>query len=64
VKRGAGYGASDHYAAEPSLNPTSPVDLAATVYRLLGDYTRTELSDRLGHPSILCEGRVIEEILA
>ncbi len=63
VKGGAVHGASDKYAAEPKLNPTSPVDLAATVYHLLGVNPRTEIRDRLGRPQTLCEGRVIEEIL-
>jgi len=63
VKGGVAFGASDRYAAEPSLNPTSPVDLAATVYHLLGVDPRTEIHDRLGRPVTLCDGRVIEEIL-
>jgi hypothetical protein len=63
VKGGVVYGASDRYAAEPSLNPTSPLDLAATVYHLLGVNPRTEILDRFGRPSTLCDGRVIEEIL-
>jgi len=64
VKGGAVYGASDRFAAEPKLNPTSPVDLAATIYHLLGVNPRTEILDRLGKPSLLCDGKVIEEILA
>jgi hypothetical protein len=63
VRGGAVYGASDKYAAEPSVNPTSPVDLAATVYHCLGVDPRMEIRDRLGRPMTLCEGRVIEAIL-
>jgi hypothetical protein len=63
VKGGAVYGASDRYAAEPSVNPTPPVDLAATVYHLLGVDPRLEIRDRLGRPMTLCEGKVIEAIL-
>ena len=63
VKGGAVYGASDRFAAEPSVNPTPPVDLAATVYHLLGVDPRLEIRDRLGRPMTLCEGKVIEAIL-
>ena len=64
VKGGAVYGASDRYAAEPSVNPTSPADLAATVYHLLGVDPRTEIRDRLGRPLTLRDGRVIGDILS
>jgi uncharacterized protein (DUF1501 family) len=64
VRGGAVYGSSDRYAAAPSANPTPPADLAATVYHLLGVDPRTEVRDRLGRPLTLCDGRVIEEILA
>jgi uncharacterized protein (DUF1501 family) len=64
VKGGYIHGASDRFAAEPKSNPTSPLDLAATIYQLLGVNPRTEIHDRLGRPLTLCEGRVIEEILA
>jgi uncharacterized protein (DUF1501 family) len=63
VKGGAVYGASDRFAGEPSLNPTPPVDLAATVYHLLGVDPRLEIRDRLGRPMTLCDGKVIEAIL-
>jgi uncharacterized protein (DUF1501 family) len=64
VKGGVVYGSSDRYAAEPSLNPTPPADLAATVYHLLGVDPRTEIRDRLGRPLTLCDGRVIGELLS
>jgi uncharacterized protein (DUF1501 family) len=63
VKGGAVYGASDRYAAEPAVNPTPPVDLAATVYHCLGVNPRTVIHDRLGRPMTLCEGKVIEAIV-
>ena len=63
VKGGAVYGASDKYAAEPAVNPTPPVDLAATVYHCLGVDPRLTIHDRLGRPMTLCEGKVIEPIL-
>jgi hypothetical protein len=61
---GAVYGASDRFAAEPSANPTTPADLAATVYHLLGVDPRTELRDRLNRPVSLCDGQVLNAILA
>jgi uncharacterized protein (DUF1501 family) len=64
VKGGTVHGASDRFAAEPSENPTPPADLAATVYHLLGVDPRSEIQDRLGRPLTLCDGRVIEPIVA
>jgi hypothetical protein len=63
AKGGCVYGASDRYAAEPAVNPVAPVDLAATIYHLLGVDPRTELRDRLGRPMTLCEGQVVEGIV-
>ncbi|MCE9560934.1 MAG: DUF1501 domain-containing protein [Planctomycetes bacterium] len=63
VAGGAVYGASDRFAAEPTANPTTPSDLAATIYHLLGVDPRTELRDRLNRPLTLCEGQVISGIL-
>jgi uncharacterized protein (DUF1501 family) len=64
VKGGCVHGASDRYAAEPAANPTPPLDLAATIYHLLGVDPRMEIRDRLDRPMTLCEGQVIEAILA
>jgi hypothetical protein len=64
VKGGYVYGASDKYAAEPAANPTAPLDLAATIYHLLGVDPKTEIRDRLDRPMTLCEGQVIEAILS
>ena len=63
VRGGLVYGASDRFAAEPALNPVAPVDLAATVYHLLGVDPRTEIIDRLGRPLTLCDGRVLDALL-
>ena len=63
VKGGLVYGASDKYASEPASNPVPPIDLAATIYHALGIDPRTEISDRLGRPLTLCDGRVLESIL-
>jgi len=64
VKAGSVYGSSDKYASEPATNPTPPADLAATVYHLLGIDPRSEIRDRVGRPLTLCEGRVIDEVVA
>ena len=64
VKCGTVYGSSDRFAAEPATNPTPPADLAATVYHLLGVDPRSEIRDRLGRPLTLCEGKVIDAVLA
>lgn len=64
VKGGVVYGSSDKFAAEPATNPTAPPDLAATIYHLLGVDPRTEIHDRLGRPLTLCDGQVIDAILA
>lgn len=64
VKGGYVHGSSDRYAAYPASNPTSPADLAATVYHLLGVDPHLTLTDRLGRPLVLCEGTTIQPILA
>ncbi len=63
IKGGVVHGASDRYAAYPASNPTSPADLAATVYECLGVDPQTQLRDRLDRPMTLCEGAPIQAIL-
>jgi uncharacterized protein (DUF1501 family) len=64
VKGGLVHGASDRHAAFPAENPTSPADLAATVYHCLGIDPQVQLRDRLGRPATLCEGTPIQAILS
>ena len=64
IRGGTVYGSSDRFAAEPATNPTPPADLAATIYHCLGIDPRLEIRDRLGRPVTLCEGQVIEPLLA
>jgi hypothetical protein len=64
VKRGTVYGSSDRFASEPATNPTDPADLAATIYHLLGVDPQMEIRDRLNRPVTLCDGRVIEGVIA
>jgi uncharacterized protein (DUF1501 family) len=63
IRGGAIHGSSDRFAAEPATNPTSPADLAATIYRCLGVDPRLEIHDRFGRPVTLCDGQPIEVIL-
>jgi hypothetical protein len=50
VKGGQVYGASDRFGAYPSLNPTRPEDLAATMLHSLGIPPSTEVVDPVGRP--------------
>jgi hypothetical protein len=64
IRGGYVHGSSDRYAAYPASNPTSPADLAATIYHLLGVPPRREIHDRLGRPLTLCDGDVVASLLA
>ena len=63
IKGGVVHGSSDRLAAYPASNPTSPLDLAATVYHCLGIDPHTQLTDKLGRPTTLCEGKPISAVL-
>jgi hypothetical protein len=63
IRGGVVHGASDRYAAYPATNPTSPADLAATIYHCLGVDPRLPLRDKLGRPLTLCDGSPIRAIL-
>jgi hypothetical protein len=64
VTAGAVHGRSDRHAAYPADNAVSPQDLVTTIYHCLGIATDTELTDPLGRPLRLCQGQVIEGVLA
>jgi uncharacterized protein (DUF1501 family) len=64
IRGGVVHGSSDRYAAYPASNPTSPADLAATVYHCLGIDTKTQINDKLGRPLTLCEGTPIHSLLS
>ncbi len=64
IKGGVVHGSSDRFAAYPASNPTPPADLAATVYHCLGVDPHLQLTDRLGRPMSLCEGKVIEAMIS
>jgi Protein of unknown function (DUF1501) len=64
IRGGQVYGASDRYAAYPAQNPVLPVDLAATVYELLGVPSGLELPDVEGRPHVICPGSPLRSIMA
>ena len=65
MKPGYVYGASDRTGAFPADRPTTPGDVLATIYRLLGIDHRQELHDNLGRPHrIVSKGEVVENLMA
>jgi uncharacterized protein (DUF1501 family) len=64
VRGGQVYGSSDRHAAFPASNPVAPVDLAATVYHLLGVPEHLALPDAQGRPLVICPGTPIGDLIA
>lgn len=65
VRGGIVHGTSDKDAAYALDHPTSPEDLAATIFHALGIDPEHRIQDAQGRPTPLVEGgRVIREILA
>ena len=64
VRGGQVYGSSDQHAAYPASNAVNPVDLAATVYELLGVPADLELTDNLGRPLVICPGQPIHSLIS
>jgi len=65
LRGGTVHGASDKIGAHPSLNPTSPADIVATIYACLGISADHELTDRFGRPmAVVPWGRPVAELLA
>ncbi len=62
IAGGAVYGASDTLGLAPSTDPVGPLDYAATVYHALGIPPDSTVTDRLGRPIAVCQGRVIHEL--
>jgi hypothetical protein len=58
------HGRSDRRAAAPIDGEVSPQDLVTTIYHCLGIADDTELTDVLGRPYRLCQGKVIRSVLA
>ena len=63
IQGGQVYGASDQHAAYPARDAVKPIDLAATVYELLGVPADLELKDSQGRPFVICPGNPIRELI-
>ena len=57
IRGGQVYGSSDSNGAQPELNPCSPSDYHATVFKALGINPRAELHDLEGRPFQICTGQ-------
>jgi hypothetical protein len=64
INAGMVHGRSDRRAAFPIDGAVSPQDLVTTIYHCLGISLDTELSDAFGRPLRLCQGQVIQSVLA
>ena len=65
MKAGHVYGASDRTGAFPADRPTTPGNVLATIYRLLGIDHRLELHNNLGRPHrIVPKGDVMEDLIS
>ncbi|HZZ79345.1 MAG TPA: DUF1501 domain-containing protein, partial [Gemmataceae bacterium] len=64
INAGMVHGRSDRRAAFPVDGAVSPQDLVTTIYHCLGIPTNTELADAFGRPLRLCQGQVIQSVLA
>ena len=56
IRGGIVYGRSDQDAAYPSEYPTSPADLAATIFYALGIDPEMRIRDRQNRPVALVDG--------
>lgn len=64
IRGGQVYGQSDPHAAWPAADAVHPVDLAATVYSLLGVPEGLELRDSLNRPFVICPGSPLSRLFA
>ena len=65
IKGGFVHGASDRIGAFPAASPTSPADIIATLYGLLGVDSTMEIHDVLNRPfPLVPNGRVMSELVA
>ncbi len=64
IRGGQVHGSSDRSAAYPSANPTSPADIAATIYHCLGIDHHEHVADQQGRPLVIGAGEPIQPLLA
>jgi hypothetical protein len=62
IPGGRVYGSSDSHAAYPRDHPVGYRDLITTIYYALGVDPHTELPDRVGRPTRICNGQVIRAL--
>jgi hypothetical protein len=62
VKGGFLYGSSDKMGAYPATDPTTPADLAATIYWRFGLNPTSEIYDAFGRPHRLADGKPITQL--
>ncbi|HUG69927.1 MAG TPA: DUF1501 domain-containing protein, partial [Pirellulaceae bacterium] len=62
IQGGAVLGASDHLGAYPALDPTTPADLAATIYWRFGIDPHALIHDATGRPHRLAEGKPLTSL--
>lgn len=63
IRGGQVYGASDRNGAYPTVDPTRPHDLTATIFHLLGIDVTGMFHDRDGRPHPICKGRPLGRLL-
>ena len=61
---GAVIGSSDRLGAYPATEPTTPADIAATIYWRFGINPQTEVHDPTDRPWPLSTGRPLERLFA
>ena len=64
VRGGLVYGASDRWAAYPARDPVSPDDLGATILHALGVDPATEVTDPVGRPLRVNNGKAVTGLFA
>jgi len=64
IRGGQVHGTSDRSAAYPSANPTSPADIAATIYHCLGINHHEHVLDQQSRPLVIGAGEPISPLLA
>jgi uncharacterized protein (DUF1501 family) len=64
IRPGIVHGHSNRHAAYPVEGAVSPQDVVTTIYHCFGIATNTELTDPVGRPVKLCQGEVIQRVLA
>src|SRR5579863_5600333 len=64
IRGGLVHGSSDRGAAYPALNPTSPADIAATIYHCLGIDHHAHVLDQQSRPLVIGSGEPVQALLA